>query len=443
MDFRTTSLLSALVTELTFFYNSFLFFSYSQKDTLMWIDYIPWVLGVLLVLIFNKKFLQKQRTVLSISLTNGAFVFVWIILGFKYFFHASGFGAYTYAVLFLLVTSGRALYLAIHGISETNMLMHTEFSVMSAGFFFFTQIGPFQVPIEFNLPSIFMVALNIMALIRMRIYGTTSKSITASKWRGILFLLALTAFFAIIIAAVLLFLSTPFRTFFIKLIAVFKYIVVWFLQKLGALLRWLLSGFKYDGEIVIPMQEELQTLKEAEMELFNINPDILITALILIAVLAMIFLIIIFRKNKFKMTLRTHQVNRYQQKGSFKLLYFLSILLKRIYNNLMFAFTLLILRYNPGAAFIIIEKKGRKNGLPRQAHETPGMYLRRLSRSMTWDSTNDISIINSLLYDFIDEIEFCFYGNSCHSNNSCKLTKLQIRQLISAFSNGRAALKSK
>jgi len=403
----------------------------------MWIDYIPWVSGILFVLLFNKKLLQKPRTVNFIAITNGIFALIWIVLGFKYFIHASGFGAYAFAVLFLLITGGRALYLVIKGINESKMLLHTELSVMIAGFFFFTQIGSFQVPIEFNIANVFMIVLNIVSLIRIRIYGSTSKSIEASKWQGMVFFSALAALFGCLTTAVLLFLSVPFRTFFMKLIAFFKYLIISFFKGLEYFLSWLFSWFKTEGEMIMPEQEGFSVPEKSEMEFFDFNPDILIIIGIIAVVAVILLLWIIFRKSKFKVITRIHPVTRYHHKNGSRILYRLYIILKNLYNKIRFIITLLILRNTPGAAFIIIEKKGMKNGLPRLSHETPGAYLKRLNRYMKWENGHDEAYINSLLHIFIDMLENSFYGCPQDTCNSKTMGKSQVKQLLGFYLKGK------
>ena len=383
----------------------------------------------------NRLFLRKSRSLVSIIATNALLTALWVFLGLKYFFYVQGLVAYGFAIAFLISTTTRAAYLSNHKISDQHMVTYTELCIIGTAFFFFIQNKPFLPPMNYNIPSIAVVLLNIAALIHMRLFSEDAKSIDISKLRGGIFLVSA---FGMIIAGILTFVSDPFRAFVTQVISKTKEIIIEIFLFLGWLLNLILMWFRPKGiSGEAPMYQEFKIPKVDKREPLNIDISILLPwILILLLAAVLIYLFIKYRKLAFRRYIISGTIRQRRIRRDFTLRSKLKSYLKVLYRKVYLSYVYIRMRHTPQGMFLIIERWGRRKGFPRKVSETPGAYLNRLMNSNAWNKDLKETNVTQLVEYLIKELERKFYSKNKDFDHSSLISKAELKVLTPYFHIG-------
>ncbi|WHH61550.1 hypothetical protein [Petroclostridium sp. X23] len=430
---RMIPLGAALLTEITFFYNMFLFFSYDKTDKIMWIGYIPWVAGSMIILLFNDRILRKARTIGFLVAVNTVLITLWILAGFYSFFQMDGVGTYCWAVFLMIITGVRSAYLALQTVSEQQALIRTEISFLAAGCFFATQAGPFDVPMAFNMPTFIMIVVNMLVLIRFRIGTGELKNSQAIRWQGAFFILTLLGLIVGLVTSTLLFISPSFREWILKGISVFIDLIVWVFKEIHRLLSMLFDHSVQEPMVLPPPSDPMNGQEMIKEEIPAANIWILLSLAGASVVAAGLWLFMRLRKNMlFK---RQLVIPRQQSSGNWKwdVLRRFAAFIAKMWRKLKFILSWLRCRYTPEGMFLTIETLGKYKGFPRIISETPGVYLRRLSDISQPQNGCEQQDIKKLIHILSIELEKSLYGKKEGNEQSGMLDQKELKKIQKHF----------
>lgn len=422
---------AALLTDITFLFNVFIFFAYDKTGRIMYISYVPWAAGTVLILLLNRYLLRKTRTVAFVFTVNALVVSIWAVSAVYFFFHGEGIWPNIWALLLIIFTGGRAAYFALQAITESQALIRTELSYIFAGTFFLVQSGSLNIPMIFSVPSLVMIMINMLALIRLRIFDKHTQNDSISRWQGLFFMLTMVGVIGGVTLGTMLLLSPSFRLLFLKLLNALKELVITIIKFLIRLLEMIFGTPKQHPMDLPPPEQQLinneRLLKEVQT---NISRWVLLIILAVI-LLAIIWLIIRLARELLQRRVALLTSGEYREKAEWPGLSFLSGFFKKVWYKLKFFMLWKRRKYTPEGTFLIIEKLGRRKGFPRAIDETPTSYLKRLYSSVSREgSFNELEIkrLNNIL---VEELERSFYGErSNFIQSSTALEKGELKTLI-------------
>lgn len=435
MRYRILSATAVLINELTFFYNAFLFFTFAKTGIYMSIGYWPWACGGAAILIWNRFFLRKSRSLVSIIAINTLLAALWVLLGFRYFFHMQGLVEFGFAVVFLAVTTARAVYLSNHEISEYHMVIYTEMCIIGTVLYFFIQNKPYLPDMSYNIPSLAALLLDISALSHMRLFSEDAGSTDISKLRGGIFLIAAFGMILAGVAGFLTFVSGSFRAFATQGILKVKEIIIMILKFLFWLLNFLLAWLRpKGGSKKAPMEFKIEMPKIDKREALNIDISAIFPwILILLAAVLLVYVFIKYRKLVFKRYIIPTTIAQKRIKSNSKLWSKLKSYMKALYREIYLSYLFIRMRHTPQGVFLVIERWGKRKGFPRKVSETPGAYLDRLMKSKAWDKDLKEAKVTQLVQCLIKELEWKFYSKGKDLDHASLISKAELKVLTPYF----------
>ena len=440
--YRTLSAIAALLNEITFFYNALLIVSLAKTKNIMWINYWPWACGGAAILLWNRWFLQKARSLVSIIAANALIASLWLFLGSRYFFHIQGMSAYGFAIVFLISTTVRAIYLSMHEVPDQHMVTYTEICIVGTCFFFFIQMGPLIMPVSYNIPSIAVILFNILALINMRLFSENAQELDISKMRRGLFLIAGFVIMVGGIAGILTYVSSAFNAFVIQVITTVEGIIILFFSFIHRLLDFFLMQFKpreYSEKDIMNLKKifRIKVPKVDKQVPLNIdNFRFMPWILILLALAILVYLFIKYRKRVFRRVTMSVTIRQKRIKKDLKLWSKFKSYIKVVYRKIFLLYLSIHMRHTPQGLFLMIERWGRHKGFPRQVCETPGTYLNRLMNCKAWNKGLKETYATEIVHHLIKELERKFYSKCEDLGNSSRISKAELKVLMPYFHIG-------
>lgn len=440
--YRTLSAIAVLMNEITFFYNAFLIVSLAKTKDIMCIDYWPWVCGGAAILLWNRWFLQKARSLVSIITVNTLIGSLWLFLVSRYFFHIQGMTAYGFAIVFLISTTVRAIYLSMHEVLDQRMVTYTELCIVGTCFFFFIQMGPLTMVMSYNIPSLAVVLFNILALINMRLFSENAQELDISKMRRGLFLIAGFVIMVGGIAGILTYVSVAFKAVVIQVITTVKGIIILFISFFHRLLDLFSMQFKpreYSGKDIMDLKKifrfklpKVGTQVSLNVDAFQFMPLILI----LLALTTLVYLFIKYRKRVFRRNTMSVTIRQKRIKRDLKLWSKYKSYLKVLYRKIFLLYLSIHMRHTPQGLFLMIECWGRHSGFPRKVCETPGTYLNRLMNCKAWNKGLKETHVKEIVHQLIKELEWKFYSKGDDLGHSRRISKDELKVLMPYFHIG-------
>jgi hypothetical protein len=411
----------------------------------MWIEYWPWLFGGVAILLLNRWFLQKARSLVFIVVTNILIASFWLFLVSRYFFHIQGLSDNVIAIVFLIVTTVRAIYLSMHEVTDQRMITYTELCIIGTCFFFFIQVGPLIVPINYNIPSIAVVLVNILVLINVRLYSGNAQEADISKlYRG-LFLVAGFVIMVGGIAGILTYASATFKAFLIQVITTVKGTIIQIFSFLHKFLDLFLMRFKttsYSEEDLMNVKNIFRFEVPKVGKQVSVNTDIfLFMPWILVLLMLTIFgyLFIKYRKRVFKRNIVSVTIKKDVIKSDLKLWGKFKSYMKALHRKIYFLYLSIRMRHTPQGVFLMIERWGRRKGFPRQVSETPSTYLDRLMNCKVWNESLKETQVTEIVQHLIKELEYKFYSKGEQLDHSSWISKSELKVLMSYFRIGKQA----
>lgn len=442
MRYRTISAIAALMNEITFFYNAFLIVSLAKTKNIMWIDYWAWACGGAAILLWNRWFLQKARSLVSIIVANVLVASLWLFLVSRYFSHIQGMSAYGFAIVFLIYTTIRAIYLSMHEVTDQRMVTYTEICIIGTCFFFFIQMGPLTMPVSYNIPSIAVVLFNILALINTRLFSENAQELDISKLRKGLFLIAGFVIMVGGIVGILTYVSEAFKAFVIQVITTVKGIIILIFSSFHRLLDLFLMRVKpteYSEKDIMNVKNIFRFKVPKVGRQVSLNIDIfryMPWILILLAFTILGYLFIKYRKRVFRRDTMSVTIRQKRIKRDLKLWSKFKSYMKVLYRKIFLLFLSIHMRHTPQGLFLMIERWGRYKGFPRQVCETPGTYLNRLMNCKAWNKGLKETQATEIAHHLIKELEWKFYSKGEDLGHFSRISKAELKVLMPYFHIG-------
>lgn len=440
--YRTLSAIAALLNEITFFYNSFLIVSLAKTKSIMSIDYWAWACGGAAILLWNRWFLQRARSLVSIIVANVLIASLWLFSVSRYFSHIQGISAYGFAIVFLISTTVRAIYLSMHEVPDQRMVTYTEMCIVGTCFFFFIQMGPLIMPMSYNIPSIAIILFNILALINMRLFSENAQELDISKMRRGIFLIA--GFVILIggIVGILTFVSAAFKGFVLQVITTVKGIIILVFTYFHRLLDLLLMHIKpseYASKDTIDLKKIFRFKLPKAGKQLSLNVDIfrfIPWILILLALAILVYLFIKYRKWVFRRNTISVPIRQKRIKRDLKLWSKFKSNMKVLYRKIFFLYLSIHMRHTPQGLFLMIERWGRHKGIPRKVCETPETYLNKLMDCKEWNKDLREAHAKEIVHHLIKELEWKFYSEGGYLGDSRWISKDELKVLMPYFRIG-------
>ncbi|MGV8981493.1 hypothetical protein [Clostridium sp.] len=440
--YRALSAIATLMNEITFFYNAFLIVSLAKTKNIMWIDYWAWACGGAAILLWNRWFLQKARSLVSIIAVNTLIASLWLFLVSRYFFHIQGMTAYGFAIIFLIATTVRAIYLSMHEVPGQRMVTYTELCIVGTCFFFFIQMGPLIMPMSYNIPSIAVVLVNILALINIRLFSENAHEVDISKMRRGIFLIS--GFVILIggIAGGLTYVSASFKGFVLQVITTVKGIIIpvfSFFNRLLELFFMRVKPREYSGKDTIDLKKIFRFKMPKVGKQVSLNIDVfrfMPWILILLVITILVYLFNKYRKRVFRRGTVPVTIMQKRIKRDLQLWSGFKSYMKFLHRKAFLLYLSIRMRHTPQGLFLMIERWGRYSGFPRIVCETPGTYLNRLMNCKEWNKGLKETHTKEIVQHLIKELEWMFYSKGGDIVHPRRISKSELKVLMPYFHIG-------
>lgn len=357
--------------------SAFWLFTLADPSGLLGFDILPFWVGALLCFLLVRWFLSHERSLLSVILfatVLGAALSVLLIWKFSNLRHAS-------AIFLGLVAVGSTVYTAVQRCMEPPTPMRSittmELTTLFLLLFLWLQASSGRSA----LYSVPLLAAVLLSLVETSFLRLSNSSGDTGRQHGVLILAAVLGVIFLLLGLFVAFGAEPLSEGVLHFISASIAFCKWLLAQIERFFLWLLRFFPDSPVEEAVMSYEIPELKETEAA-GETNPVMLVLMLVVLAALALCFLIQVVRmlaRRRIGGKKRLRSKGSTVQREKLRLLKWLQRLLVRFGAYLRLRAKLLSMRGTPQELFYFLCRSGKRLNYRRGRGETPAAFLGRMA----------------------------------------------------------------